>query len=463
MALPEKRLENEMNLINDKFMLRTKTAVKLYQAVKDLPIIDYHCHLSPKMIASDHKFKNAFELFLGGDHYKWRQMRTAGIDEKYITGDADEFEKFCAFASIMPYLIGNPIYHWTHLELKRYFGIDDILSEKTAEKIWNKVNECLLSDDYTAKNLIIKSNVEVVCTTDDPLDTLEYHAALKGFSVKVLPTFRPDKVVNIDADDFISYAEKTEAKTYGELTAWIRSRIEYFASYGCRLSDHALGYVPFALGDAEAVFSKRMSGENITKEEADIYKTAVITVCAEEYAKRGFAMQIHIGALRNNNRRMFESLGPDTGFDSINDLAIAENLSKLLDSLEYRGKLPKTILYTLNPKDNYVLGTMLGNFQGGPTPSKIQFGSGWWFNDQRDGMIGQMTSLANLGMLSKFVGMLTDSRSFVSYTRHEYFRRILCNLIGEWVENGEYPNDLDTLKTIVRDISYFNAKNYFGF
>lgn len=452
-----------MSLINDTFMLKNKTARKIYKAVSDLPIIDYHCHLSPAMIASDHKFKNAFELFLGGDHYKWRQMRTAGIDEKYITGDADEFEKFCAFASIMPYLIGNPIYHWTHLELKRYFGIDDILSEKSAEKIWNKVNECLAKDEYSAKNLILKSNVEVICTTDDPLDTLEYHKALKDFSVKVLPTFRPDKAVNIDADDFLSYIEKTGVKTYSELCEWMRSRIEYFASFGCRLSDHALGYVPFAIGDAEAVFNKRMSGEVLTANEADIYKTAIITLCAEEYSRLGFAMQIHIGALRNNNKRMFEKLGADTGFDSINDLAIAENLGALLDSLEYRGKLPKTILYTLNPKDNYVLGTMLGNFQGGPTPAKIQFGSGWWFNDQRDGMVAQMTSLANLGMISKFVGMLTDSRSFVSYTRHEYFRRILCNLLGTWVEDGEYPSDLEILTKIAKDICYYNAKNYFGF
>lgn len=452
-----------MTFITDSFMLKTKTAEKIYDSVKNLPIIDYHCHLSPRMIAENYKFKNAFELFLGGDHYKWRQMRTAGIDEKYITGDADEYEKFLAFASIMPYLIGNPIYHWTHLELLRYFGIDECLSEKNAEAVWNKVNECLKREDFRAQELIKRSGVEVICTTDDPLDTLEYHKALKDFPVKVLPTFRPDKLVNIGSDEFVSYINKTGARSYSELLAFIKDRVEYFASFGCRLSDHALLYVPYAEGDAEAVFNKRLSGGEITKAEADIYMTAVIKACAEEYARRGFAMQIHIGALRNNNTRMFKVLGPDTGFDSINDAAIAENLSRLLDSLDSQDLLPKTILYTLNPKDNYVLGTMLGNFQRGPVPAKIQFGSGWWFNDQRDGMVAQMTSLANLGMLSKFVGMLTDSRSFVSYTRHEYFRRILCNLLGEWVECGEYPRDMEALKKIASDICYYNAKNYFGF
>ena len=452
-----------MNFINDNFMLKTKTAKKLYAMVKDLPIIDYHCHLSPKMIAENYKFRNAYDLFLGGDHYKWRQMRTNGIDEEYITGGADEYEKFLAFAKTMPYLIGNPIYHWTHLELKRYFGIDEVLTEESAKRIWDICNECLAKDEYRAQELIKRSGVEVICTTDDPVDTLEYHEALRSFSTKVLPTFRPDKAVEIGKETFVPYIEAAGIKSYSELEAFMRARIDYFDKHGCKLSDHALEYVPFAEGDAEAAFNKRMAGEELTEYEIDSFKTAVLKICAEEYTKRSWAMQLHIGALRNNNRRMYEKLGADVGFDSINDLAIAEKLSAFLNSLEYADVLPKTILYTLNPKDNYVLGTMLGNFQKAPTAGKIQFGSGWWFNDQRDGMEAQMQALANLGMISRFVGMLTDSRSFVSYTRHEYFRRIMCNLIGKWVEDGEYPADFKALEKIVTGIAYYNAKNYFGF
>lgn len=405
-----------MSFINDKFMLKNDTAIELYEAVKDLPIIDYHCHISPKMIAENYKFKNATELFLGGDHYKWRQMRTNGVDEKYITGDAPDYEKWLAFAKTMPYLLGNPLYHWTHLELKRYFDIDEVLCEESAKRIWDKVNACLEKDEFSTQGLIKRSGVEVICTTDAPYDTLEYHKALKDFEVKVIPAWRPD-IYDIKPD-------------FGE-------RMDYFHENGCRLADHAVD---------------RMDDETIN---------ALVTL-GREYAKRGWVWQLHIGALRNNNSRMFKKLGPDTGFDSINDFEIARGLSKILDTLDSEGALPKTILYCLNPKDNYVLGTMLGNFQGG-VPGKIQFGSGWWFNDQRDGMVAQMRALANLGMLSRFVGMLTDSRSFVSYTRHEYFRRILCNLIGEWVEDGEYPRDMDTLKKIARDICYFNAKNYFDF
>ena len=452
-----------MGIINDTFMLKNEPAKKLYDMVKDLPIIDYHCHLSPKMIAENYKFRNAYDLFLGGDHYKWRQMRTNGVDEEYITGGADEYEKFRAFSRTLPMLIGNPIYHWTHLELKRYFGIDEPLTEKNAKEVWDKCNACLARDDYRAKELILRSNVEVICTTDDPADTLEYHAQLKDFSVKVLPTFRPDKVVEIAKDTFIPYIESIGVKSYGELVKWIKERISYFDSFGCRLSDHGLEYVPFAEGDPAVAFDKRMAGEELTAYEMDSFKTAIIKACAEEYNRLGWAMQVHIGALRNNNRRMFEKLGPDTGFDSINDLCVAENLSALLNSLEYENALPKTILYTLNPKDNYVLGTMIGNFQKAPTAGRIQFGSGWWFNDQRDGMEAQMQALANLGMISRFVGMLTDSRSFVSYPRHEYFRRILCNLIGKWVDEGEYPADYEMLGKIVRGIAYENAKNYFNF
>ena len=452
-----------MSFINDNFMLKTEAARKLYAAVKDLPIIDYHCHLSPKMIAEDYKFRNAFDLFLGGDHYKWRQMRTNGIDEEYITGGADEYEKFKAFARTMPYLIGNPLYHWTHLELKRYFDIDETLSEDSCERIWNKVNECLAKPEYSAKNLIKRSNVEIICTTDDPADTLEYHAALKDFSTKILPTFRPDKAVEIGKETFLPYIKAIGISSYDQLEKWIVERISYFDSFGCRLSDHALEYVPFAIGDAKAAFDKKLAGKELTAEEIDAFKTAILKVCAREYTRLGWTMQLHIGALRNNNRRMYEKLGADTGFDSINDLSIAEKLSAFMDNLEYDDCLPKTILYTLNPKDNYVLGTMLGNFQKAPTVGKIQFGSGWWFNDQRDGMEAQMRALGNLGMLSRFVGMLTDSRSFVSYPRHEYFRRIMCNLIGGWVEDGEYPADYDTLTKIVQGIAYYNAKNYFNF
>ena len=407
-----------MSFINDDFILKNETAKKLYHKyAKDLPIIDYHCHLSPKMIAEDYKFKNAYDLFLGGDHYKWRQMRTYGIDEEYITGNADDYDKWVCFAKTMPYLIGNPLYHWTHLELKRYFDIDLFLNEKNAKTIWDIVNEKLKGDDFSAKALIGKSNVEVICTTDNPYDDLEYHKQLKDFKTKVLPTFRPD-LTDIRED--------------------ITDRMDYFSQNGCRLSDHSI--------DA-------MNDEVIEK----------LVFLGEEYAKRDWTMQLHIGALRNNNTRMFEKIGPDTGFDSINDFEIAEGLSKILNELDKKNALPKTILYCLNPKDNYVLGTMLGNFQQGPTKGKIQFGSGWWFNDNKDGMEAQLKALANLGCLGTFIGMLTDSRSFVSYPRHEYFRRILCNMLGEWAENGEYPCDWEALEEIVEGICYTNAKEYFNF
>ena len=409
-----------MSFINDDFMLKNKTAKELYEHVKCLPIIDYHCHISPKMIAENYQFKNAFELFLGGDHYKWRQMRTNGIDEKFITGDADDFDKWMAFAKTMPLLIGNPLYHWTHLELKRYFDIDETLNENTAKAIWDRINECLAKDEYRVQGLIKMSNVETICTTDAPYDTLEYHRAIKamdGFDTKVIPAFRPD-LAKMGSD--------------------FPERLDFFHENGCRLSDHAVD---------------SMDDETIEK----------LIYLGEEYAKRGWVWQLHIGALRNNNSRMFKQLGPDTGFDSVNDFQIAEGLSKILDGLDKKDMLPKTILYTLNPKDNYVLGTMLGNFQGGGVAGKIQFGSGWWFNDQRDGMESQMRALSNLGMIARFVGMLTDSRSFVSYTRHEYFRRIMCNLLGKWVEDGEYPADKKMLEKIVSGICYYNAKNYFNF
>ena len=410
-----------MSFITTDFMLRNETAKKLYHGYAEkMPIIDYHCHISPEMIAENHKFKNAYELFLGGDHYKWRLMRSAGIAEEYITGGANDFEKWKAFSRCVPLMIGNPMYHWTHLELKRYFGTDILLCEETAEEVWNIVNECLAQDKFRVRGLIEMSNVDVICTTDKPYDTLEYHKKireLKDFKTKVLPTFRPD---------------------FADVNDNIIGRIDYFHENCCRLSDHSVD---------------EMTDEVIEK----------LIFLGREYAKRGWVMQLHIGALRNNNTAMFEKIGADAGFDSINDFSIAEGLSKILDSLEKDDLLPKTILYTLNPKDNYVIGSMLGNFQKAPHAGKIQFGSGWWFNDHRDGMEAQMKALANLGLLSEFVGMLTDSRSFVSYTRHEYFRRILCNLIGKWVEEGEYPDDIDTLGKITENICYYNAKNYFGF
>ena len=454
-----------MGIINDNFMLQNETAKKLYSFVKDLPVIDYHCHLVPQMIAENVSFSDAYDLFLGGDHYKWRQMRSFGIDESFITGNADAYEKWKGFSEVMPYLIGNPLYHWTALELKRYFDIDTPLTPETAKEIWDKCNELLKTPEFTSQSLINRSNVEVICTTDDPADDLRYHKKLKesGFKTKVLPTFRPDKAVNIEKPEFCDYINNIGIKTYEELVSWMEERISFFNENGCKLSDHALEYVPYAEGDAKSAFEKKMSGKALTTEEVDIFKTAMITLCAKNYTKLGWAMQIHIGALRNNNKKMFNLLGADTGFDSINDLCIAEKLSAMLNSLEYADILPKTILYTLNPKDNYVLGTMLGNFQRGPVKSKIQFGSGWWFNDNFDGMEQQMKAFGNLGVLGKFVGMLTDSRSFVSYPRHEYFRRILCNMLGDWVEKGMYPEDFNYLEKIVKGVSYQNAKEYFEF
>jgi len=453
-------------IITKDFMLKGKTAKKLYHTyAEDMPIIDYHCHLVPKQIAENYRFRNITDLFLGGDHYKWRQMRTFGIDEKYITGDASDYDKFIKYAEMMPYLIGNPIFHWTHLELKRYFDIDEMLCPETADAIWEKCNKLLASEGFSARELIVKSNVKALCTTDDPLDTLEYHKQLRdeGYEVKVLPTFRPDKLINIDKDTFVGYIGQLGASTYEEVKSKLKEKIAYFHDVGCRLSDHGVDYIFYAEGDAKAAFDKAMRGESITKEEADAYKTELMLVCAEEYTRLGWTMQIHMGALRNNNTEMFKKIGPDTGFDSINDNRVAEPLSKLLNAMNSNGYLPKTILYNLNPKDNYVLATMLGNFQSAPIKGKIQFGSGWWFNDQRDGMEAQMRALGNLGMLSCFVGMLTDSRSFVSYPRHEYFRRILCNLLGEWVDSGEYPNNEKYLGEIVKDICYRNAESYFGF
>ena len=452
-------------IINDNFILEGETARKLYKIARDLPIIDYHCHLDPKLIAIDYQFDNLGELFLGGDHYKWRMMRSFGIDEEYITGNASYKDKFRAFAKALSFAIGNPLYHWTHLELKAYFGIDEALTEDNADEIYEKCTAMLKTKEFSCRNLIKNSNVEVVCTTDDPIDTLCYHDQIKesGYSVKVLPAFRPDKAVNIHKETFLPYIEKTGVKSYAELKSWLLSRIDFFHEKGCRLSDHGLDFIPYSTGNAGAIFDKAIKGEALTNEEINAYMTDLLVFFAREYNKRNWCMQIHVGAIRNNNTRMYKRLGPDTGYDSITETNLAENLARLMDALEMTNELPRTILYSLNPKDNYVLGTLMGCFQGSGIGSKIQLGSGWWFNDQKDGMEEQLKALGNLGVLGCFVGMLTDSRSFVSYTRHDYFRRILCNLIGSWVEKGLYPNDEKMLEKIIRGISYENAKNYFNF
>lgn len=459
--------------MDENFLLSNDVAVELYHNhAKHMPIHDYHCHLSPKEIAEDKRYKNMTELWLGGDHYKWRVLRSNGIEEELITGSGDDYEKFKAFTAALPKCLGNPMYHWSHLELQRYFNITDVVNEKNAKEIWEKCNKVLEQKDFSARGLIKQSNVQVICTTDDPKDTLEYHIALKedeDFDVTVLPTYRPDKSLNIDFDTFLGYLEELGASvgkdiaTYKDVEEALGKRALFFHEVGCRISDIGLEHVFYeesTLEEVEVIFAKRLNGDSLTIKEVDQYKTRLFTFLGKLFAELDWSMQLHMGALRNNNTRMFKALGPDAGFDSINDEAIAHNLSRLIDSLDKEAMCPRTILYCLNPKDNEVLGTMLGNFQGGD-PGKIQFGSGWWFNDQKTGMIRQMEALANLGLLSRFVGMLTDSRSFLSYTRHEYFRRILCNLLGQWVENGEVPYDMELLGQMVEDICFNNAKAYF--
>ncbi|MBV4438324.1 glucuronate isomerase [Clostridium tyrobutyricum] len=460
--------------MDENFLLSTPTAVKLFHDyAKDMPIIDYHCHLSPKEIYENKKFKNITEAWLYGDHYKWRAMRINGIDEKYITGDANDYDKFLAWAKTLSIAIGNPLYSWTHLELQRYFGIYDTLDENSAPEIWEKVNSLLATDDFSVRELIKKSNVKTLCTTDDPIDSLEYHKKLKednDFSVNVLPAFRPDKALRINKDTFIPWIKKLEGiygrqlESYDEFLKAIESRVEFFNNMGCRVSDHAIDVMEYAETTKEevsSIYGKALKGQALTKEEISKYKTYTLKFLGKLYHKFDWAMQLHIAALRDNNTNMYKKLGPDTGFDGINDDSIAEPLSKLLDSLQIDNLLPKTILYTLNPKDNLILATTVGNFQDGSIPGKIQFGSAWWFNDTKDGMIDQMNNLASVGLIDRFIGMLTDSRSFLSYTRHEYFRRIVCDLIGKWVENGEFPNDIELLGKIVQNISYNNAKEYF--
>lgn len=464
--------------MDENFLLSNETAIKLYhQYAKEMPIIDYHCHLSPQEIHENKSFATLTEAWLYGDHYKWRAMRANGIEERYITGEegVSDYDRFLAWAKTVTQLIGNPLYQWSHLELQRYFGIYDLINERNAPSIWERVNAKLASGQYRARDLIRMSGVEVICTTDDPIDSLDYHIKLKqdsSFNVKVLPSFRPDKALEMNRPSFRGWIEAlgevsgSRILSYDELLAALESRIRYFDEAGCKVSDHAFDDVTFAetsLAEASAIFAKALRGEAIALVEEKKYKTYTFLFMGRLYAERGWVMQLHINALRNNNTRMFDRLGPDTGFDAINDSPLAYSLSRLLDALDKDDALPKTILYSLNARDNEVLGAMMGSFQGGGVQGKLQLGSAWWFNDTKRGMLEQMNVLANLGLLSRFVGMLTDSRSFLSYTRHEYFRRLLCHLLGEWVEDGEAPNDMELLGDMVQNICYRNAKAYFGF
>ncbi|WP_456276460.1 glucuronate isomerase [Bacillus sp. AK128] len=462
--------------MDDTFLLTNQTAIELYnEYAKEMPIIDYHCHLNPKEIYENKQFKNITEAWLHGDHYKWRMMRSNGIDEEYITGKASDYDKFLAWAKTVPMTIGNPLYNWTHLELQRFFGIHDILNETSAPDIWEKVNALLNQEDFTVRKLIEKSNVEVVCTTDDPTDSLEYHLKLKeenDFNVKVLPSFRPDKGLEINRQGYLSWVNKLaevverEITTYDELLAALSERVDFFHSHGGRVSDHALDVMMYAEAtkeEVDSIFLKALNGETVSLEEEKKYKSYTLTFLGKQYARLGWVMQFHMHALRNTNTRMFQHMGPDTGFDSMYDGQVAKPLCQLLDSLDREDALPKTILYSLNPNDNYVIATAMGSFQGGGIPGKIQLGTAWWFNDQKDGMLDQMKTLASVGLFSRFIGMLTDSRSFLSYTRHEYFRRLVCDLIGGWVESGEVPNDRELLSRMVKGISYENAREYFRF
>ena len=460
--------------IHEDFLLSNEVAKTLYhEHAKKMPIIDYHCHLDPKEIYEDKKFRNLFDAWLSGDHYKWRLMRANGVTEDYITGNKPDEEKFMKWAEVVPQLLGNPLYHWTHFELKRFFGIDALLSPKNAKDIYQKVNDKL--ETLTARKMIEMSNVSVICTTDDPTDTLEWHDKLKqdqSFKTKVLPAFRPDKAINIELSwfqDWIIKLSKVVGFNLSNLESLKKAlvmRIDYFHEHGSRLSDHALDVVSYEKATPDEVariYEKALNHEVLTNHEIRKYKGHMLVFLGQEYNRRGWVQQYHIGALRNLSERMLKNLGPDTGFDAINDGLIAKPLSQLMDALDQTGELPKTILYTLNPRDFEVAITLMQSFQGGGIPGKIQFGSSWWFLDTIEGMTKQMKALGNNGLISKFVGMLTDSRSFLSYPRHEYFRRILCNLIGEEVEKGLFPNDLELLGKLVEDISFNNANTYFNF
>ena len=458
------------------FLLSTESARMLYHDFAEkMPVLDYHCHINPQEIAEDRKFDNITQVWLGGDHYKWRQMRSNGVEEKYITGDASDREKFQKWAETLPKLIGNPLYHWSHLELQKYFGYTGYLNGDTAEEVWNLCNAKLQEDSMSVRNIIRQSNVTLICTTDDPVDSLEWHkkiAADTSFDVQVLPAWRPDKAMNVEKPTFAAYmAQLSEVSgvkvtDFASLKEALKNRMAYFAENGCCVSDHALEYVmyvPATDAEVDAVMAKGLAGQPVSKEEELQYKTAFMLFVAREYNRMGWIMQLHYGCKRDNNAFMFEKLGADTGFDCINNYAPSAQMADFLNALSAGNEIPKTIIYSLNPNDNASIGTIIGCFQDTAAAGKIQQGSAWWFNDHKVGMTEQMTSLANLGCLGNFIGMLTDSRSFLSYTRHEYFRRIMCELIGGWVENGEYPADMKALKEIVEGISYNNAVKYFGF
>ena len=457
------------------FLLSTDTAKTLFNNyAKEVPVLDYHCHINPQEIYEDRKFETITQVWLGGDHYKWRQMRSGGVEEAYITGKASDREKFQKWAETLPKLIGNPLYHWSHLELQRYFGYTGYLNGDTAEEVWNLCNSKLKEASMSVRGLIRQSNVTLICTTDDPADTLKWHqklAADPSFDVQVLPAWRPDKAMNIESPDFKAYMEKLSGvsgvavRDFSSLKAALKNRMEFFASQGCCVSDHALEYVmyaPASEAQLEQIFAKGLAGETISKEEELKFKTAFMLFAAKEYHRLGWVMQLHYGCKRNNNALAFEQLGPDTGFDCINNYAPSAQMADFLNALSKTDEIPKTIIYSLNPNDDASIGTIIGCFQS-KYPGKIQQGSAWWFNDHKVGMTQQMTSLANLGCLGNFIGMLTDSRSFLSYTRHEYFRRILCELVGGWVDNGEYPEDQKALKEIIEGVSYYNAVKYFDF
>ena len=463
------------SFINDDFLLESKTARRLYHEVAEaLPIIDYHCHLPPALIAENHQFRNLYEIWLAGDHYKWRAMRANGVAERLISGDATDYEKFLAWAGTIPYALRNPLYHWTHLELKRYFGVDELLDEKSAPRIWEKANALLQSPDMSVRSLLEKRKVEVVCTTDDPIDSLEHHREIQksGLTTKVYPTFRPDKSLWIDSPAFngwVDALERASGMTCARLADFLSAmdqRHAFFHSLGCRLSDHGIERCyteACSEAEANAIYDMARAGSNISREGGDMFRSFMMRFFGRLDFARGWVKQLHFGVVRNNNSRMMKQLGPDTGFDAIGDFHQAQALIGYLNSLDQEGHLPKMIIYNINPADNYVIGAAMGCFQDGITPGKIQFGSGWWFLDQKEGMEWQMNALSNLGLLRRFVGMLTDSRSFLSYPRHEYFRRILCQVIGRDVDRGELPDAPELLDSLVRDICYDNARRYFPF
>jgi len=461
--------------LDENFLLTNETAQQLYHGfAKDMPIIDYHCHLPPVQIAEDHQFENLTQAWLYGDHYKWRALRTNGVEESYITGDKSDFEKFKKWAETVPYTLRNPLYHWTHLELQRYFGINEILNGDSARRIYDECSAKLQTPEYSVRSLLRKMNVRLVCTTDDPADDLKYHQQLakEGFEIPILPAFRPDNAMNVDnTTTFNSYVQRLEAAgnvsigSFTEFLDAIKSRHDYFAANGCSVSDHGLEAIvaeDYTDADIENIFNKIRSGNNVNELEKKQFKSAMLVHFAELDWEKGWVQQYHLGALRSNNSRMLRKLGPDTGWDSIGDFAQGRALSKFFDKLDSQDKLAKTILYNLNPSDNELMATMAGNFNDGSVAGKMQFGSAWWFLDQKDGMIRQMNTLSNMGLLSHFVGMLTDSRSFLSFPRHEYFRRIVCNLFGEEIENGELPNDIGWTGKVIQDICYNNARKYFN-